>query len=74
MRALHFVGFKNDRYWNAVRVFGRPDFIHRKWDRRALREIADGDVVLFANKDEHQAFGPNGNDLDEYVYDDSAFF
>lgn len=70
--ALHFVGFRNDRYWNAVRVFGRPDFIHRRWDRRAQREIADGDTVLFADKDERQAFGPNGNDIDEHVYDDSA--
>lgn len=45
---LHFVGFKDDAYNRAQRVFGPPDFIHPRWDRRARREIADGDTVLFA--------------------------
>ena len=31
MRCVHFIGFRDDRYWNAVRVFGRPHFIHRWW-------------------------------------------
>ena len=22
---LHFVGFKDERYWNAVKTFGKPD-------------------------------------------------
>ncbi len=48
-RAVHFVGFRDDRYWAAVKVFGRPDFIHRGWDLRARRELADGDVVVFAD-------------------------
>jgi len=47
--ALHFVGFRDDRYWNAVRVFGPPDFIHPGWDARAQREIAPIDTVVFAN-------------------------
>lgn len=64
---LHFVGFKDDRYLNAVRVFGRPDFIHRRWDARAVCEVAPGDVVVFADGDETQAIYP-------YAYDDSAFF
>lgn len=51
-RCLHFVGFRDDRYWNAVRVFGLPDFIHRRWDMRAQREIAPGDVIVFATGDE----------------------
>ena len=46
---LHFVAFRDDRYWNAVRVFGRPDFVHRKWDLRANREIAPNDVLVFAS-------------------------
>lgn len=46
--ALHFVGFRDDRYWNAVRVFGPPDFIHPGWDKRAKREILPVDVVVFA--------------------------
>jgi hypothetical protein len=72
--ALHFVGFKDDRYNTAVKVFGKPDFIHRFWDRRAQREIAEGDVIVFAKGDESQAFGPNGNDITEFTYDDSAHF
>ena len=42
---VHFVGFRDDRYWNACRVFGLPDFIHRRWDKRAAREI-DQPAVL----------------------------
>lgn len=37
----HFVGFRDDRCWSAVRAFGRPDFIHIGWDRRARHEIMD---------------------------------
>ncbi len=48
MPATHFIGFIDDRYWNAARIWGKPDFIHRGWDMRARREIADGDVVVFA--------------------------
>jgi len=48
--ALHFIGFKDERYHNAVRVFGRPDFIHRHWDVRAKHEIVQGDVAVFAIK------------------------
>jgi len=49
--AVHFVGFRTDaEYSAAVRVFGKPDFIHRVHDRRMYREIADGDIVLFGSK------------------------
>lgn len=51
---LHFVGFRDDRWWNAVRVFGRPDFVHPRWDMRARREIAENDMVVFADGDEFQ--------------------
>lgn len=54
-QAVHFVGFKDDRYINAVRAFGLPDFIHRGWDRRANREIADGDLIVFADGPADQA-------------------
>jgi len=64
---LHFVGFKNDRYWNAVCVFGKPDFVHRFWDHRAVGDIAPGDTVVFADKDDsHQP--------QAMAYDDSAYF
>jgi hypothetical protein len=45
--ALHFVGFKDDRYCAAVRVFGEPDFVHRTWDKD---EIMEGDVAVFATE------------------------
>ena len=46
--ALHFVGFKDDRVWNALCVFGPPDFWHRSWDSRARAEIVEGDIAVFA--------------------------
>jgi hypothetical protein len=64
---LHFVGFKDDRWWNAVLVFGKPDFIHRFWDWRAVAEVMEGDVVVFASGDEHQ-------EVWKFAYDDSAYF
>lgn len=64
--AWHFVGFKDDRFHNAVKVFGRPDFVHRFWDKRAVDEVCEGDVVVFAERDEHQYVSP-------YTFDDSAF-
>ena len=65
--AWHFVGFKNDRVYNALSVFGYPDFWHRLWDERAVREVADGDIVLFANGDETQP-------VREFTHDDSQLF
>ena len=66
-RCVHFIAFKDDRYWNAVRIWGRPDFIHRVWDKRAQREIDyDSDVLIFAEGDEHQPPAKwNGADIDE---------
>ncbi len=66
MRCVHFVGFSNDRYWNAVRVWGRPNFIHRWWDKRACREIGEDDYVVFAEGDWTQAPSKyNSPDIDE---------
>src|SRR5690348_6118637 len=48
--ALHFVGFRGEEYHSATRVWGLPDFIHRGWDRRAQREIAPGDIIVFGPK------------------------
>jgi hypothetical protein len=65
---LHFIGFRNERYWNAVRVWGRPDFIHRRWDLRAQREIAPGDTLVFATGDENrEPSRVSGDDLTEGV-------
>ncbi len=48
---VHFVGFRDDRYWNAVRVWGPPDFIHRTWDVYAANDVATGDIVILATGD-----------------------
>lgn len=45
---LHFVAFRGDEWWSALRVWGRPDFVHPRWDTRAQREIAQGDTIVFA--------------------------
>lgn len=69
--AVHFVGFRDDRYWNAARVFGLPDFIHPGWDTRARREIAvDLDTVVFATGDEHQP--PSTRTFTDYVERDAG--
>jgi hypothetical protein len=53
--AVHFVGFRGEEYHVAVRIFGRPDFVHRTWDRRAAAEIAAGDLAVFANPSDDPA-------------------
>ena len=52
---VHFVGYRDDRYWNAIRVFGPPDMIHEAWDRYAADEVAPGDIVVFAEGEWNQA-------------------
>ena len=37
--AVHFVGFRGQEYHSAVRVWGKPDFIHPVWDRWAQQDI-----------------------------------
>lgn len=53
MRALlHFVGFRDakeaQRYWNAARIWGPPDYVHETWDIYAANDVAPGDIVVFA--------------------------
>jgi len=65
-RCVHYVGFRDDAYVRARRVFGGPVIIHRWWDQRAKREIGPDDVVVFATGDSDQAPRPrNAPDLDE---------
>lgn len=67
MPCLHFIGFRGDEYWSAVRIFGRPDFVHRYWDYRAIGDIAPGDTVVFATGTERDL--PN-----VYAFNDSEVF
>jgi hypothetical protein len=65
-RAVHFVGFRGEEYRAAIRAFGPPDFIHRRWDLRARREIQPDDLVVFAKGDENQEPSRiSGDDLTE---------
>ena len=64
---VHFVGFRDDRYLNAVMVWGKPDFIHRRCYLRARREIDfDVDTIVFADGEWRQAPSRfNACDIDE---------
>jgi hypothetical protein len=63
--ATHFVRFSDTgQFARAVRVFGRPDFVHRLWDRRAVAEVFEGDRVIFAKGDENQR-------VVDFTWDDS---
>lgn len=44
----HFVGFRGDEYARAVRIFGKPDFIHRHNDSRVAGDVFPGDTVVYA--------------------------
>jgi hypothetical protein len=62
---FHFVGFRGEEYWSAVKVWGLPDFYHRVWDMRAQREIADHDTVVFAKYDPDKPSRFNYDDSNE---------
>ncbi|GEM_PF-2250371 len=47
-RCVHFVWFRGEEYWSAVKVWGEPDFVHIGWDLRAQRNLGKDDVVIFA--------------------------
>lgn len=63
----HFIGFRGDAFISAIKVFGRPDFIHRDWDKRAVILIAPGDRVIFA-------VGTDQGVPNKYSFDDSGVF
>ena len=63
----HFVGFTDDTFNRAIKVFGRPDFVHRYWDGRAKSMIGPCDRAIFSK----------GTDQDVptiYSFDDSGVF
>lgn len=47
---IHFIGFRGEEYWSAVKVFGLPDFIHLTYDHRMYGDIGEGDILVFASK------------------------
>lgn len=66
--ALHFVGFRGDEYTRAVRIWGKPSFIHRVNDPRMRRELHPSDTIIFANGYEAKPADRNGQDLNEEGY------
>lgn len=61
--AVHFVGFRGDEYVSAVRVWGKPDFIHLGWDRRSRREIdPKNDTIVFARGPADQGYADRNFD------------
>lgn len=44
--ALHLVGFRGDEYHSAVRIWGKPNFIHPAWDGWAQQDMHPGDTVI----------------------------
>lgn len=70
---VHFVGFRGDEYNRACRIWGEPDFVHIRWDRRSAREIADGDTIVFAtgpHDQPHKRY--NGPDIKEPLWQADA--
>ena len=51
MSHVHFIGFRGEEYWSAVRVWGHPDFVHRWHDHRMSGDVAEDDVLVFAGKE-----------------------
>ena len=63
MKAIHFIGFKPGArdWWNALKIWGRPDFVHRKWDERAAfgGEIDwENDILVFTGKEREDIIHP----------------
>ena len=73
-RAVHFVGFRGEEYWSAVKVWGLPDVIHFHWDMRAQREIWDGDIVVFAKGEKYVDAPSPYNFDDSNQRDDPAYW
>ena len=68
--ALHFVNFRegSETWHRAVRLFGAPSFVHRRWDVRAKfggEFDATQDVFVFAKGTEQDEPSP-------FSFDDSA--
>jgi hypothetical protein len=63
---LHFIGFRGDEYYRAIRVFGQPDFVHKFFDGRVREEADVNDTFIFANGSE--------NKFTKYNWDASSAF
>lgn len=44
---VHFVGFRGEEYWSAVRIWGRPHYTWPEASFRTLGETGPEDVVIY---------------------------
>ena len=47
---VHFVGFRGEEYWSAVRIWGKPDYTWPQATFHTLGECAPADLVIFGPK------------------------
>jgi len=47
---VHFIGFRGEEYWSAVKIFGVPDFIHLIHDNRLYGDVGEHDILIFGPK------------------------
>jgi len=47
---VHFIGFRGEEYWSAVKIFGVPDFIHLIHDSRLYGDVGEHDILIFGPK------------------------
>lgn len=72
-QCIHFIGFRTPyQFWLAEQVFGKPDFIHVKYDIRTAfgGEMHPDDVLVFASDKDWIRF--INNDPYPFAVDDSA--
>lgn len=51
-RTIHYIGFRDDAFIRARRIFGGPVMIHRVNDIRTQSEIdPENDVAIYAGKE-----------------------
>jgi len=47
---IHFIGFRGEEYNSAIKVFGKPDFIHMSHDNRMYGDVDETDILIFGPK------------------------
>lgn len=47
---VHFVGFRGEEYWSAVRIWGKPHYTHPQADFRMIGDMGPEDIVIFGPK------------------------
>jgi len=54
-RVVHYIGFRDDAYLRALRIFGGPVMIHRVNDIRTQSEIDPRhDMAIYAGKEREE--------------------